>query len=77
MVSSGMTRTAVLALRLAAREQGVTVAQLIKETGIKPRTAQELLLELLGDQGDLGVMTREQIRPYSSGRQPWVYHLKK
>ncbi len=72
-----MTRTAVLALRLAARKQGVTAAQLSKEAGVKSRTAQDLLLELLGDHGDLGVMTREQHRPYLSGRQPWVYFLKK
>ncbi len=77
MVSSGMTRRAVLALQLAAREQGVTAAQLAKEADIKPRAAQAILLELLGDHGNLGVMTRERIRPFSSGRQPRGYFRKK
>ncbi len=65
MLNSAMARSrTILALSLAARKQGVTAAQLAKEAGLSPRTAQELLLSLLGDHGDLGVITRERILPY-------------
>ncbi len=79
---SEMTRTAVIALRLAARKQGVTAAQLAKEAGVKVRAAQKRLFELLGNHGELGVMTREH-QSYSSppgqspGRPSWVYYLRK
>ncbi len=72
-----MTETAVLALRLAARKQGVTAAQLAEESGVKLRAAQAKLSELLGNHGDLGVMSREQQAYVSPGRQPWVYFLRK
>ncbi len=81
----GMTETAVLALRLAAREQGATAAELAKEAGISVRAAQMKLRELLGAQGALGTMTRERqaygpqgVSPgQSPGSQPWVYHLQR
>ncbi len=72
-----MTRRAVRALQLAARKQGVTAAQLAEESGVGLRAAQTMLLELLGDHEDLGVMTREYLQPYSPGRQTWVYFMKK
>ncbi len=80
-----MTETAVLALRLAARDQGVTASQLAEESGVKIRAAQKKLHELLGDHGELGVMIREK-QPYcppgvspgrSPGGQSWVYYLRK
>ncbi len=55
----------------------MTAVQLAEESGSKLRTAQTILVELLGDHGKLGVMTRLQLRPYSPGRQSWVYFLKR
>ncbi len=79
-----MTETAVLALRLAAREQGVTATQLAKEAGVTLRAAQKKLRELVGAHGVLGNMTRER-QPYcpsgspgqSPGGQSWVYYLRR